>query len=272
MLTQKALVLLAVGPPRGEIDSPRPRAERHSVVTQLRRSLLSTTSHVERLQKDLDTLLHNSKVAGSSRSTYLQSLASLVGPPPDRSWQDEWETLSFEYATQAGIHPDAIPLHQDRQRFAARSNVPRAMQQLIAAGWPSEDAEVCVMLMSRASAIGAAARERSPRFAASTYALSRALSRARDHAAPTADAPLTLYALLHRLETLDPSWEELEVPDQHGFRGVCSAAPTQAGCSPERFSEAGGDFDWVGFVSAPDDALGAHSAVTTAHLRPTLSV
>ena len=93
-----------------------------------------------------------------------------------------------------------------------------------------------------------------------------------------------MYAHLNGLFSLaerDPAWEQLEIPDGTGFRGLTSSALVHASCDPMNFSDEGfcvnssdpddptkfklipQHSDVVCFVSNYDDEHGAHSAIVT---------
>ena len=202
--------------------------------------------------------------------------------PKGRTWRDEWVDACTERSRLEGLQV----LKDPRSYFEAGGiHSIEAMIQLCGApiqwqstnGWSREASISCTLICScLALPLAAAMHERSPRYAASTYALCEALAEQAQRL--TAAAPPVYVNLSGEfgLATLDPTWEALlrltpgisfvtksrciaelptyeTFPDKRGFRvGV-----TEGTCNVYELQ----DSDVVCLRSAPTDADGYHSLI-----------
>jgi len=228
-----------------------------------------------------ETLIRLTPTApATSRARFLLSLNELVGPPPlRRTWRDDWVPLRIEYlkltgqgrlASEVSVRASA-PLEKKIRQWGGD------IDALVARGWPRESAETYRVLSTVSNALGRALRGRDPAYNAAIYAVNEVLYAQQQ---PAEHLPKLMYAPRRgawSLSTEEPQWEQLEVPDRTGFRGVTSSTITQAAREPQNFSEAGfcvkytntnGDIEWnpqdtdiICFESIPDDQWAGHSAI-----------
>lgn len=229
----------------------------------------------------------------SSRACFLFTVDELVGPVPDRTWQDEWASLNVEAARLNGWDTDMAAREAGPGgKFSFETKLATYQNQIDfkrSQGWSQADAEAHVALSGVCTAaISAGLKDRSRRFAASTHALCGSLARAC--ALAHHDVPPTVYAPIHGFNGLanqvDSRFETIATPDQHGFRGftchgeafaydsisemfpgdgqpplerrmvhgVLSYTPLPADCPSH---------DVIAFVSRGADDAGLHAAVKT---------
>ena len=279
----------------------------------LRGKLMTAQKQVSEAQAKLNKVLV--AAAATSRAGHLRSLPELIGPPPSRTWDDEWVKLKAESYRLSGQGEETVEEdeayvreHDSIAKYVEQEGVKMDIEYLIQQNWPAERARTYALLFTCADALGRALRERDPCYAASTYALGEALFAQRQGASsseeeqkaameqkhhitprhhdgrPRPPLPQPMYAHLNGLFSLaerDPAWEQLEIPDGTGFRGLTSSALVHASCDPMNFSEEGfcvnssdpndptkfiltpQHSDVVCFVSNYDDEHGAHSAIVT---------
>ena len=233
---------------------------RAQAIEDLRKTVIDSQQQVIRAQEQLARLL--TAAPATSRAGHLRSLPELIGPPPQRQWQDEWVKLKAESYRLSGqgeetpeedeayvIKHDMVDMYQ--QQEGVRLDIAHLEQQQ----WPHDRAVVYTLLFTCADALGRALRERDSCYAASTYALSEALFKQRAGATdddvkagggkraaskqPRARPPQALYAHrdgLFSLSEREPAWENMEAPDGTGFRGLTSSALVHASCDPRYFT------------------------------------
>ena len=250
------------------------------LVPTLRSALLKIT----RLAHDTDQLLQKSiKVEQpSTRTGHLRNLAELIGMPPYRSWTDEWDQLYVENLKLIGAWKEGM----DQAWVAENEPISKwqvvlsgDISQMMNLGATQEEATAYTLLAARRFALALALRERSPRFAASEYALCRAICALSER---QAHLPLVnLYYNLvgkNSLATSDPQWETLIEEDSAGFRGLCCSALVAADVAngDHHFTRSGfavynrtadgvefvpQDSPVVMFEAAPPDEFGQHAPV-----------
>lgn len=259
--------------------------DRATSVACLRSALLSLSAAQASADRALQELIDAG--APTSRAGYLRSLPELLPAPVSASaWRDEWPELFAENLRMTGQEVDES---KDAAWAAKHESVQKWTEKLagdigaiIALGAPREEAEAYVLLTSKRFAMARRLRERDPKYAASTFALTDAIvAQSTRQAAAGVVAPALFYNLrgLNSLVRGDPSWDRITLPDNTGFRGVCSSALCAADCgtSAEAFSEKGfcvyhrepdgsisfpaQDSPVVKFESAPEDEHGLHTAV-----------
>ena len=221
------------------------------------------------------------------RADYLETLEETIGPKPaDRTWESEWVSLRVEsHRMDPGKDVDPnwsdaeletfVRNHNTLEQFLAKFRQD-PMDTLVQRGWPKAAARTYSILSVCTGPIARALRDRDPCYAASTFALCHAL-----YDGHTNELPPMLYRHIHgkfSLENTSPRWQQLLTPDDPLFCGLVSNGITVGDCDPQNFSPDGymrrhqqgkdvkyylEDSDIVGFVSAPADELGAHSAVLT---------
>ena len=135
------------------------------------------------------------------------------------------------------VYLSMYPLRLLLQVAAKRSPVQRidsyisrmadAIQWKCEQGWDEDLATAYTLLRLRATPVGDALREASPRFAGATYAIfdsltSRAAVMTEGEVAP--DVYTHLSGPRWSLRTLDPEWLRLELPDHTGFRGFTTTS------------------------------------------------
>ena len=195
----------------------------------------------------------------STRSNYLRTLDSQIGPrPATKTWQDEWIELSVEHfrMTDArvkctdGTKRDVTTMSDAELTEHVRmvDNVaqyiawvkPKNMAWSLEHGWSHSNAITYGLLFQRRAPIALALREGSRRFAASTHALCDCLYEMAHHqqstvsAAAAATTQRPFYANLRgtrkngrQLLLSDPRWANLEVADRNGFRGLTCSSLTR---------------------------------------------
>ena len=217
----------------------------------------------------------------TSRAGYISCLGEIVGPPPDRSWKEEWFALNMEGYAQSGQKKmaDRDLLIKSGSPELVMANFSPTIDSLEDHGWDRENAGMYCLLGSASNALSTALRERSDRYAACTYELSEVLW--RQHEKKKDNPPPPLYWHRYGKQSLfedDPAWAHIEEPDATGYCGLTCTALVMAERTVQSFTDKGFrartmeagkvrfevmDSDIVCFESAPDDALGAHSAVLT---------
>ena len=259
------------------VADDRSKMARDQAVAELRGLVLHAHALTRGAQSALSSLVPPSP--RTSRAGYLLSLGELVGPPPDRTWRDEWVALNVEAFRLSGRHQYANAAHVSKNETPERwiGNFVSTIDGQVNRGWPREQAEVYCLLGSSSNAITAALLERSDRYAACTYALNEALWRMHDRVDPA--QPLYWHRTgEHSLTEDDPVWERLEEPDETGYCGVTCSSLVLAARTAQAFSERGlatrvadgvsvkmvtMESDVVCFESHPTDSFGAHTAVLT---------
>lgn len=262
--------------------------ERAGGVEELRASLVASQNVVAQARAGVDQVV---KVAPpTSRSGHLRTLEELIGPPPARSWKDEWDGWQAE---MRGASHDPEKFGVEVYIAWGRGEGPlkkgwvhQHIEEVRSFGWPREAAELWRLLTLGRPMFARALRERDSCYAASTYALCEVLFRQRQRQVREgvqAEVPHAFYRHLddptgalraHSLVADDPAWARIETPDATGFRGLTCSATLLVDSGPESFAEGGfchpqmtgtatADAPVVLFESAPDDALGAHSPVLT---------
>ena len=115
------------------------------------------------------------RTQSTSRAGYLKSLGELVGPAPThRSWIDEWVALNVAgYQMTPGCERFANEAYVARNETVERlkGNFAATVDGMMERQWSKDRAELYCLLGSTANALAAALRERSSRFAATTYTL-----------------------------------------------------------------------------------------------------
>ena len=194
-------------------------------------------------QAEAVTMLHSLLKPGppTTRAHYLRALHELVGPRPKYGWEQEWVALNIEEQHLLGnADADESWVHENKSVQAQKKKLEGAIGKRVAAGWDEEDAEACQLLLPRRMPIAQALRDRSPRFAASTYAIIDALGK---RSANTCSLlPPLLYKNLEGKRGLAAAareWRDLERCDPTGFQGFCCCSPVNAYCDARNFLEAG---------------------------------
>ena len=255
---------------------------RDRTIEELRGFLLPSHVYlVSQTQTALEALIE--PPPSTSRAGKTKGLGELIGGPRG-SWLDEWVPLNVEGFALSGrdnLANEAYCKANSPERV--KGNFKATIDGLVERGWPQERAEVYCLLGSAANAMCTALRERSPRYASSTYALCDALWAQRDTNA-LAPPPHFYWHLRGKwsLSEEDPTWEKLLLPDETGFRGLTCSALVLAERAPPAFDEGGFkariaegnnmryelmDSEVVCFESELDDEFGAHSAVLTTSAR-----
>ena len=217
----------------------------------------------------------------------------VVGSKPERTWLEEWPAMRVEEMLLTGQHrgetPKWVAENAPPSRFLKFSA--QAVKWKRSAGWSEEDADAETAISSNGhAAIGAAVRDRSDRYAASTYAACEALlTAARMMEAPEPPTFRHLHGLMS-LTTTDAAWRSLPdaevghsfVTSTIAFASDHSDSLTETGyCVPVidtdgKLTYRPQDSDVVCFVSAPPDGRGFHSLVQVSpsgyHLPPMTTV
>ncbi len=255
-------------------------ADEEERVGQLRRALLELAR--ARAAAD-DAITRLVKVSPpTTRTGHLRNLSELVGEAPNRRWQDEWPCLYRENLELTGhLEP-----HMDLAFIEQHETVDKWVEiletsdiaPLQAAGATRDSALTYTLLAARRFALARALRERSPRFAASTYALCDAIFSTvarQPHGRPVQDLYYNLVGK-NSLAMSDPQWENLIEADSAGFRGLCcsSLVAADVGDKPHHFQPEGfcvfhrdengvrfiaQDSPIVMFEAAPPDEHGMHA-------------
>jgi len=248
----------------------------------------------------------------TSRTHFLKALTDIV-KPTGRRWDDpeqgEWARLVLDGLLHGDIRTqgkladlleeDDVRTYEDEAAAVAwvRDKFPPAValvncggaDSLTQQGWAKEPAETFrVLEVFGKAAISRALKQHDSRFAASSFAMVSALiarkrqnDSEREHTAQgTAVTSPKLYINLmgeRGLTALDPSWLNIERPDNTGFRGLTCHALITADCRREKWSSEGittseinrdtgervfkpVDSDIVCFESGSSDAGGEHHA------------
>ena len=249
--------------------------DRETARTLVQQALIQSEQIISGLSKLLEQL--SDEQPSGSRSTYLETIGELVGPEPEREWQEEWAAMVAE-TNQLDQNTTNTRADSIEQLLSSRGQTIETMERL---GWPANDARDFLALQFVKPALGAALQERDPRYAASTYQLCRVVHHRSEQATP----PPALYTHLRGPSGLiasDASWESLLTPDSTGFQGFACMALTTADCDPCRFDERGHmarmqpagpvdqqqpwplvpvDSEVLLFESAPNDWKGSHAAI-----------
>ena len=266
------------------VSTPR-SDERDEVVASLRRTLRAAQGLVGEAQVAIEHVA--SALPATSRAAYLRSLRELLGAPPTSgTWEDEWPALR---ADKMRVSVDSLRGGSWGLEHTKATNA-ADIEQLVARGWPREDATATICLLETfPSQLAKALRERDPAYARATFALHDSICRAalRQHTVGGAPTPPTLYMNLRAkvgssLVNGDPRWAELLEADRTGFRGLSSSvAIAEAHCDPRCFSAAGyckrimsadGVYfkpvggDVVAFESRANDELGLHGCGPLFHI------
>ncbi|KAL1521882.1 hypothetical protein AB1Y20_021533 [Prymnesium parvum] len=270
----------------GSIDDEESVTESEAEVLRLRKKLQRAQQIADNAKAALVLLVPND--LSSLRSSYLMTLEELIGKQPsDVRFEEEWIPMNVEhYQLRPSKHIDPswgaaeievyVRQHRTLETFLSKFRQ-TSIDTLIKRGWAAERARAYAILTVTSAPMSRALRERSPRYAASTYALCQAIY---DSCADAGVAPM-IYRHLRgefSLSSMDQEWNKIETPDQTGFCGLVSTAVTVGDCEAANFSEKGymrrfqvgqeatyvlEPSDIVGFTSTSEDEHGAHSAVLT---------
>jgi hypothetical protein len=206
----------------------------------LRSALLSLSTAQASADRALQELIDAG--APTSRAGYLRSLPELLpAPASPSSWRDEWPELFAENLRMTGQDIDDskdaawAAQHESVQKWTDK--LAGDIGAIIALGAPREEAEAYVLLTSKRFAMAQRLRERDPKYAASTFALTDSIvAQSMRQAEAGIVAPPLFYNLrgLNSLVRGDPSWDRITMPDNTGFRGVCSSALCAADCGTSK--------------------------------------
>eukprot|EP00322_Chrysochromulina_rotalis_P013764 CAMPEP_0115837498 /NCGR_PEP_ID=MMETSP0287-20121206/5250_1 /TAXON_ID=412157 /ORGANISM="Chrysochromulina rotalis, Strain UIO044" /LENGTH=718 /DNA_ID=CAMNT_0003291007 /DNA_START=17 /DNA_END=2173 /DNA_ORIENTATION=+ len=268
---------LQLPPDAAESLSP---AQRDARIHMVRKSLLDNQETAVELRTALKAL---TSIGASSRAAYLQTLQEQIGPPPARTWQEEWHAINVERLLLLGNDKEDLPSYpsiEDMLRMAS-GNISLCVSE---GQWEREQAECFWCLQAESAPISKALSEGSARYAASTYAFSGALfsvvqARSRTLPTPAQLPPPTYYPLRgkYSLCARDANWDRLEEPDVNGFCGLTSSAPVKTTGIAAHFTPSGlgvnikvdgcsqlkvQDSPVVMFESALPDDHGMHAPVT----------
>ena len=220
-------------------------SQRNRCVAQYREKLLANQSEAQQLRKSLIAL---TSVDASSRTGYLRMLHEEIGPPPERTWESEWDAMNKERCKLAGRTDISYPKLEGMIKMA-QANVTEmlSLTNRGEAHWTREEAEMYWCLQALGSPMSKAISDKSARYAASTYAFSdliyshlRRMKFYSGEGAPPLPRPM--YCNLRGLYSLvakDPNWARIEEPDVNGFRGLTTTAPLNVGCNEAMFDPEG---------------------------------
>ena len=224
----------------------------------------------------------------STRANFLRTLPELIGPPPARSWTEEWAALSTAFlqmseedsaigrqlaemsADECAEYINGSPIYSLETVMSDGETI---IAELVAERqWEREHAEAYALLYPLRAPLSRSLAERRGDFAASIYALSEALASASARAAGSAAAPLLpVYKHLHGPNGLieaDAAWARLLEPDGTGFRGLTSSALVVATRDRRCFTPDGFRNGTVGDDGAPRYDLMASSDVVCIEASP----
>jgi hypothetical protein len=189
--------------------------ERYALAGRMRIQLQQVTAQTAQLRK-LITRSQRGEVL-STRSGFLRTLSSIIGPPPHSgTWRDEWDALSI--AQQELLGGDIIAL----DKFTEMRQ--KQIKAAVAAGWVEEHAVVCELLIRRRAPLAKYLSLGDPCFAACTYALTDAIDEVARSQMRSGESEKCrkMFKHLHgqySLSEADPAWASLGTPDQNGFNG-----------------------------------------------------
>ena len=225
----------------------------------------------------------------------LEELEVAVGPAPSRTtWRNEWCALDMEQDHLNGDPHAELWLYEPGQPCAIETRLQLqhhadAVQWCVAASWDPADAESYTLIFNYGrGAVQEALSQKSPRYAASTHAIVRALHRAALMRPPSFVAPDAYVNLVGAwgLAVVDPSWHALpmrpsaaQIAIKTGLsfrtRGVAGAEradakafPNDSGIHVPLTYEHATVWECqegpvVRFVSRPADALAMRSLIRT---------
>ena len=251
---------------------PKKSSSGSDLLKVLRKDLMEAQQKVDSIKVLLNEKLPTE--AKTSRAGYLRTLPELIGPPPQRKWQDEWVQLKAESYRLSGQGEGSVEAdeayvreYDNFDKFVSQEWVQADTYALEQMGWTHERAECYTMLFTCVEALARALKDGDPCYAASTYALSETLFLQRrdadgeDPSSPSPPLPRgmrdaaraaaekaekELYSKLYwnrtglyGLESREPNWEFVMEPDGTGFRGLTSSSLTHATADPQLFTEEG---------------------------------
>uniref|UniRef100_A0A6V2X9S2 Mono(ADP-ribosyl)transferase n=1 Tax=Emiliania huxleyi TaxID=2903 RepID=A0A6V2X9S2_EMIHU len=243
--------------------------------------------------------------ATSTRSGFVRTLEECIGPRPESDWRDEWLALNVATVQHTDPQLSANEAELKARKFLVGKNLektdPSEFDRLISsnkpadlmrnkferlkskyewqvqAGWTPEAAEAHVVLSGVTGQVLARELQAgSSRFAASSYALTDALVAAARLQGNTVPEPVyaPLFGTDLALASKDRRWQDIEKPDEYGFRGfTCAAEVNPQKPSSEMFPADGAEMrvkelGWkplktpaVRFVSRTKDDSGFHAVV-----------
>jgi len=191
-----------------------------------------------------DTALKFSPMGGLC----LKSLPDLVGPMPDRTWQDEWVALSLRfYATVTNEEVEEAMFTTGKYSISAESRKrAKAVAELVSEGWGEHEAMLVQLLLRRRQPLARSIIERDSSYAASLYAFSQALYRMatqqslRQSRRARTMPPMYKHQIgIYSLAESDPQWATILTPNENNFYGFLSTAATEVNCELESFVEEG---------------------------------
>ena len=219
------------------------------------------------------------------------SLATRIGPPPERQWEDEWVDMRCENLRSLSGGNDSpytgisdqelrenVVANESISMWHARPETIEAINHAVTCGWPTERATIFLAIHYNKTSIGRALQDADSCYAAATYAVCDAIY---DQTSTVGYAAPRLYTHLTGPSSLsysDSGWRALlnfdgSSSDMTRGRYTTNSLVTQD-CDPSRFDAAGHkaydpkikalaavDSDVVCFESHPTDQFGAHSAV-----------
>jgi len=142
----------------------RKRAE----LLRLRQALTGIKNEVAEAQNQSHT---------STRTGFLEPLVKKIGNPPARPWENEWKALNVEFFRLNGELSKANEdyVHSNLKLQDWRNTRRERIKDMVDRGWTEEHSDAYMCLSGRGNAMSAAMNEKSGRYAASTFALSRAI-------------------------------------------------------------------------------------------------
>eukprot|EP00966_Prymnesium_polylepis_P224898 5201662-Prymnesium_polylepis.1 len=117
-------------------------AAQEAGIAQLRASLRQAQQVVAAAQEALERL-HVSGETTTHRGSYLQSLQELIGPPPERTWEQEWVRLRAEVRWRQGdtVEIDEKYVEEIESIGTWKANTKPVVEQLVSRGWSVDNAE-----------------------------------------------------------------------------------------------------------------------------------
>ncbi|KAJ1433195.1 hypothetical protein B484DRAFT_429616 [Ochromonadaceae sp. CCMP2298] len=277
--------------------------EPETKILALRNALWNISCAQTTLIQSLQALLPTKSKA--FRAGYLRSLSEILGPLPTRDWCTEWTAMLFELKQKSGdlkrqtdgtwacvrdfwwgdlnvadgtvINEKWIEENFSTDALSTCSWMKEDIDQMVnTKRWSYKEASTLNLLLVPRKEIARALRDGDPRYAASTYAICKVLASKCAEQERVGLQPPTVYRALlgdHSLSYDDPAWNQLEIPDSTGFRGLCSLSIVRAGANIRAFSPGGmrtwissqdfiiADSPIVAFESSPENEQGYHAAV-----------
>eukprot|EP00965_Chrysotila_dentata_P248165 6208188-Pleurochrysis_carterae.AAC.8 len=121
-------------------------ADSETAVDQLRAFMCACSEAIASAQSALDILLASGETPhATSRAGFLRSLPELIGPPPERSWQDEWEpmmirSLSLTKGEEQYANAEFVQKNESIAKWKLR--LEEYVASLVRRGWPFEQARI----------------------------------------------------------------------------------------------------------------------------------